>query len=91
MAASKSDYRPPKEVKRKHKTLLEDIGKKLEKLRRNKGLTAEKLSTNFEVSRNSYRLMEKGETYFSLYNLLKILDKHGIDFQTFMNTDVEDL
>lgn len=81
----------PKEIEPQHKEILATIGKKLEKIRKNKNLTAKGIHTEIGISRNAYRQMEKGEIYFSTYNFLKILDFYSIDLPTLIKTEIENL
>jgi len=91
MANNKPKYQPPKQVDKPHEVELKDIGKKLEKLRDNTGLSVSGFAAEIGISRNSYSLMEKGEIYFSLRNLLIILDYHGLDLKKFIEADIENL
>lgn len=91
MAEQKSKYQPPKRVDKAHKAEMLEIGMKLVKLRNNTGLSVSAYSDKLEISRNSYSKMEKGEIYFSLENLLKIINHHGLDLMKFLQTDIENL
>jgi len=84
-------WKRPKEIEPQHKDVMVEIGKKLEKLRNNKKMTAYGLHKELSISRNAYRQMEKGEIYFSINNFLKLLDYHSIDITTFFKTDIKDL
>lgn len=91
MAEEKPTWKKPKQVENQHKGVLIEIGKKLVKLREAKGLSASGLASEYHISRNAYRQMERGEIYFSTYNLLKILDFYKIDLNTFIESDIENL
>lgn len=91
MANQKPKYQPPKSVNKSHEAELKDIGMRLEKLREKTGLSVSAYSDKLEISRNSYSKMEKGEIYFSLRNLLNILNHHGFDLKKFIETDIENL
>lgn len=91
MVNNKSRYQPPKSVDKEHKSEMLEIGKKLGKLRTKTGLSVSAYSDKINISRNSYAKMEKGEIYFSLRNLLIILNHHGLDLKKFIETDIENL
>ncbi len=76
-------YQPPKPVSPGHRVFLEKIGNKLKTLREERNLTISFLETELGISRNSYSLMERGKTYFSTSNLLKILDYYGLSPEDF--------
>ena len=76
-------YQPPKPVSPGHRAFLEKIGNKLKTLREERNLTISFLETELGISRNSYSLMERGKTYFSTSNLLKILDYYGLEAESF--------
>lgn len=95
MTAKKAEWQRPKKVETKHRADISEIGKKLKKLREN--MTGKPSITGFtdenhvHISRTSYAQMERGEIYFNLHNLLKVLDYHGLDLKTFIKTDIENL
>lgn len=91
MASKNTKYQPPKSVDKEHKAEIKEIGKKLEKLRKKTDLSVSAYSNEIDISRNSYAKMEKGEIYFSLRNLLVILNHHGLDLKKFIETDIENL
>lgn len=91
MDDNKNKWVRPKEVEPQHKELMIQIGKKLEKLRNNKKLGSYEFAYNLFISRNAYSQMERGQIYFSFHNLLKILDYHHIDLNTFIKTELKDL
>ena len=91
MAEQKPKYTPPKNVAKSHEAELRDIGKRLEKLREETGLSISAYCNKIGIARNSYAKMEKGEIYFSLENLLFILNHHGLDLKKFLQTDIENL
>ena len=91
MADTNIKWKRPKEVEPQHKDVLLAIGKKVEKLRTNKKMSALGIHDELGISRNAYRQMERGDIYFSSYNFLKILDYHSIDITTFFKTDIDKL
>lgn len=91
MAINKPKWQPPKRVEEQDVAVIEEIGRKLEKLRAKQGLSIHAFAKEIGISRNSYTQMEKGEIYFSLRNLLIILNHHGLDFKEFIATDIENL
>jgi transcriptional regulator with XRE-family HTH domain len=91
MAVNKTKWQPPKRVEEQDVAVIGEIGKKLEKLRENQGLSIHAYAKDLGISRNSYTQMEQGEIYFSLRNLLLILSYHGIDLKKFIGTDIKDL
>ena len=82
-------WKPPKAVQKSHKQTMQTIGEKLIKLRGD--LTASKLAEYADISRNSYRQMEKGMIYFNMENFLKVLDYHGVDIYDFFASDLDNL
>lgn len=91
MADVASKYQPPKQVEKEHADTIKGIGEKLKKLRERKGLKSSAYAEEVGISRNSYSLMERGEIYFSLRNLLIILNHHGLNLKQFIETDLENL
>lgn len=91
MADKNTRYQPPKRVDKEHESQIKEIGEKLVKLRDKTGLSISAYAAKIGIARNSYSLMERGEIYFSLRNLMIILDYHGLDFKKFIETDTENL
>jgi len=91
MAATKSKWQPPKQVEKQDAAIIEEIGKKLERLRLKQGLSNHAFTKDLGVSRTAYNQMEKGEIYFNFRNLLVILNHYGLDLKTFIVTDIENL
>lgn len=91
MAEQKTKYQPPKSVDKSHEAELKDIGMRLEKLREKTGLSISAYCDEIGIARNSYSKMERGEIYFSLENLLKIINHHGLDLKKFLQPDIENL
>jgi len=89
MPDKKVEWKPPKAVQESHQKTMMEIGAKLEKLRMD--IPAKKFATDLGISRNSYRLMEKGEIYFSMENFLKVLEYHGVSISDFFASDIKDL
>ena len=82
-------WKPPKAVKESHQQTMKIIGDKLIKLRGS--MSAFELADKVDISRNSYRQMEKGMIYFSMENFLKVLDYHGVDINDFFTSDLDNL
>ncbi len=62
------------------------IGEKLKKLRKDKGYSSyENFAWDNNLPRMQYWRMEKG-TNFTIKNLIKILDIHGLTFKEFFDT-----
>jgi len=76
-------YQPPKPVSPSHKEFLGKIGDKLKTLREERNLTISFLETELGISRNSYSLMERGKTYFTISTLFKILDYYKLSPEDF--------
>ena len=91
MAVNKPKWQPPKRVEEQDVAVIGEIGKKLEKLREKQGLSIHAYAKELGISRNSYTQMEQGEIYFSLRNLLLILNHHGLDLKKFIATNIENL
>jgi DNA-binding XRE family transcriptional regulator len=89
MSDKKVEWKPPKAVQKSHQKIMQEIGAKLEKLRND--IPASRFAKDLGISRNSYRLMEKGEIYFSMENFLKVLEFHGVSISDFFSKDIEDL
>lgn len=89
MPDKKVEWKPPKVVKKSHQKTMQEIGAKLEKLRND--IPASQFAKELGISRNSYRLMEKGEIYFSMENFLKVLEFHGVSISDFFSKDINEL
>lgn len=89
MPDKKAEWKPPKTVHESHEMTMQEIGAKLEKLRND--IPASRFAKDLSISRNSYRLMEKGEIYFSMENFLKVLEYHGASISDFFTKDINDL
>lgn len=76
-------YQPPKPVKSEHQEFMKKIGIKLLELRNNKNISLSELSREVGISRNAYSQMEKGTVYFSLSNLMTVLDYYDFSAQNF--------
>ena len=90
MAVSKTKWQPPRRVEKQDVAVIEEIGKKLEKLRIKQGLSVHAFTKDLDVSRTAYNQMEEGAVYFNIRNLLVVLNHHGLDFKKFIETDIED-
>jgi len=84
-------YKRPKQVAPEHQEIISEIGKRLEGLRKKRGTSAAFLCRVSNISRNSYRQMEKGEIYFSFENFLKVLNFHKIPIHNFFDKNFEKL
>ncbi|MBN2776001.1 MAG: helix-turn-helix transcriptional regulator [Bacteroidales bacterium] len=84
-------WQPPKQVDEEHAATIKEVGEKLKKLRERTGLKSSAFAKELGISRNSYSQMERGEIYFSLRNLLIIINHHGLDLKKFIETDLENL
>ncbi len=91
MAVNKPKWQPPKRVEEQDVAVIGEIGEKLEKLREKQGSSIHAYAKELGISRNSYTQMEQGKIYFNLRNLLLILSYHGLDLNTFIGTDIENL
>lgn len=83
---SSKKYQSPKKVKSEHKEFMVKIGTKLQEIRKDKNISISFLSHDLGISRNAYSQMERGIVYFSLLNLMKILDYFGKDVEHFFRT-----
>ncbi len=81
----KKKYQPPKKVKPEHKKLMLKVGRKLEILRKDKKISASKLSMEIGISRNTYSNMEYGKVYFNILTLLQVLDYYKVSSFEFFN------
>jgi len=75
---------PRKKISPEHKKILVTIGKKIKELREMKGFTIQDAANELSMSRNGYSLMERGEIYFNISTLLKILDYYKADHRVFL-------
>ncbi len=91
MAVKKKKWQPPKQVDKQDAAIIEEIGKKLKKLREKQGLNIYAFTKDLDVSRTAYTQMEEGSVYFNIRNLLVLLNHYGLDLLTFIETDIEDL
>jgi len=91
MAANKAKWQPPKQVEKQDAAIIEEIGKKLKKLREKQGLSVHAFTKDLDVSRTAYNQMEEGSVYFNIRNLLVLLNHYSLDFKTFIETDMENL
>ena len=64
--------------------ILKEFGKKLEKLRKAKGLSYRKFSYAAELSVSYIQKLEAGESNPSYTTLLKLIDALNIDFNEFI-------
>lgn len=80
-------YKKPRNIDPSHKETMTQIGNRLLQLRTEKNISALKLSETLGISRNSYRQMEKGEIYFSIHNLLKVMDYYSLNLAAFVNSE----
>ena len=86
MAEKETKWQKPRQVEEQHAEMMKKIGGKLRNLRYHKtGLSIQDFSEMVDVSRNSYGKMEKGMIYFSIYNLMKVLDAHDITIEEFFH------
>lgn len=66
--------------------VLKDIGKRLEKIRVERGYTSyENFAIKHDMSRMHYWRIEKGKTNLTLKSLLVILNIHGITLEEFFS------
>lgn len=63
--------------------LLEKVSQKIKILRKNKGLSQEKLALLVDIERKYASLIEKGETNLSIINLKKVCDGLEIKLSDF--------
>jgi predicted transcriptional regulator len=83
---SSKKYQSPRKVKSEHGEFLAKVGTKLQEIRKEKKISISFLSRDLGISRNAYSQMERGTVYFSLSNLMKILDYFGKDAEHFFRT-----
>jgi DNA-binding XRE family transcriptional regulator len=76
-------YQPPKQIMPEHAEFMSRVGIKLQGMRQEKNHSISFLSRDCGISRNAYSQMELGTVYFSLSNLMKILDYYGLDAMDF--------
>ena len=72
-----------KEIKPEHQKLIKKIGERVKELRVAKGFSYIQMAKEIGISRNSYNLVELGNSYFNFSTLLLILDYHKISVSEF--------
>ncbi len=68
----------PKEIKPEHKAMMEEIGRRIRKLRTDKKVVYIEMAKAIGLSRNAYNAIELGNVYFSFSSLLLIANYHNI-------------
>jgi transcriptional regulator with XRE-family HTH domain len=68
----------PKEIKSEHKELMEEIGRRVKKLRTDKSIAYIEMAKAIGLSRNAYHSIELGHVYFNFSSLLLIANYHNI-------------
>ena len=72
-----------------HDITILKIGKRLKKLRVNKGFTSyEKFAIEYEISRMHYWQIEKGKINLTIKTLVKFLEIHEISIEDFFDIEV---
>jgi|LSQX01.2.fsa_nt_gb transcriptional regulator with XRE-family HTH domain len=61
-----------------HKEMLEEIGERLRKIRKEKKLNGEDAAKNIGISLKTLYPMERGEINFQFTTLLQMLDYYGV-------------
>lgn len=74
----------PKEIKSEHKELMEEIGRRVKKLRTDKNIVYIEMAKVIGLSRNAYNAIELGNVYFNFSSLLLIADYHKISVSTLL-------
>jgi transcriptional regulator with XRE-family HTH domain len=69
----------------KHKEMLEEIGERLRKIRKEKKLNGEDAAKNIGISLKTLYPMERGEINFQFTTLLQILNYYGVSVYDFFN------
>jgi transcriptional regulator with XRE-family HTH domain len=73
-----------KEISPEHQQVLDKIGAKLMKMRKESGLSYPKLAHQIGMNKNSYYLIEQSKNNFGLVNLMLILNYYGISLSEFL-------
>jgi transcriptional regulator with XRE-family HTH domain len=68
-----------------HKEMLEEIGERLRKIRKEKKLNGEDAAKNIGISLKTLYPMERGEINFQFTTLLQMLDYYGVSVYDFFN------
>ena len=73
-----------KSMRPEHKKFLGRIGETIKALRKDKRIKIKELVLETQINRNAYRQLEKGDTYFKISSLIKILDFYKVDYYDFL-------
>lgn len=68
-----------------HKEMLEEIGERLRKIRKEKKLNGEDAAKNIGISLKTLYPTERGEINFQFTTLLQILNYYGVSVYDFFN------
>jgi transcriptional regulator with XRE-family HTH domain len=71
---STKDYPVPKDILPEHQDVMSEIGKRLQKFRKEKGKKSGEIAKEVKIGRNTYSRIEHGEIYFKFSTLLAILE-----------------
>jgi transcriptional regulator with XRE-family HTH domain len=82
---STKDYPLPTEILPDHKQVMDEIGNRLKKLRKETGKKSCEIAKEVKIGRNTYSRIENGEIYFKFSTLLSILDYHKVSVWEFFN------
>lgn len=75
---STEDYPILTEILPDHKQVMDEIGNRLQKLRKEKGKKSGEIAKEVKIGRNTYSRIEHGDIYFKFSTLLSILDYHKV-------------
>ena len=73
----------PDEITPEQRLVLEEIGKRLQELRKSKNIGSAEMANIIGVSRNGYSMIEHGKTFFKFSKLMLLLQFHQISYSDF--------
>ena len=73
-----------KEIAPEHKVLLQELGKRIKKLRTEKKLGYIQMAIEIGLSRNAYNDIELGNSYFNFLSLVLIAKYHDVSISVLL-------
>lgn len=73
-----------KEIAPEHKVLLQELGKRIKKLRTDKKLGYIQMAKEIGLSRNAYNDIELGNSYFNFLSLVLIAKYHDVSISVLL-------
>jgi transcriptional regulator with XRE-family HTH domain len=73
-----------KEIAPEHKVLLQELGKRIRKLRNEKKIGYIQMAKEIGLSRNAYNDIELGNSYFNFLSLVLIAKYHDVSISVLL-------